>query len=102
MQRDPNEMHWHLWEAVRLEASEMFRLGLISNILYNKVRYIDQEVKQEGAFTTKLRTLACELEEEIKPFENKLAELLNDEQHNTELLALTTHESNEEIDNSRF
>lgn len=68
--RHPSSMHWHLWEAIRMEVDDMYSKGLVGEELMDKARFISHHTPELGIFSTKLRMMACEVEEALKPIED--------------------------------
>lgn len=77
--RDYKDMHWYLWEAISLQARDMVTKGILNNEQLERVNFIDENTQRLGVFTTKLRRLACEIEEEIIPFEEQWQEAIERE-----------------------
>lgn len=61
------DMHWHLWEAIAVEAHDMYRKGFVSKGLDIEVSAITQETQNSGRFSADLRQRACLVVEAINP-----------------------------------
>lgn len=77
--RDPREMHYYLWEAIRDQAKDMVRLGLIPRGLNEDVDFIDGALKRQGGFNGILSKMACRIEDKLKPGEGEWQRLINEE-----------------------
>lgn len=62
-----DDMHWHLWEAIAVEAHDMYRKGFVSKGLDIEVSAITQETQNSGRFPEALRQRACLVVEAINP-----------------------------------
>ncbi|AFH21077.1 hypothetical protein CL97_gp193 [Cronobacter phage CR9] len=62
-----DDMHWHLWEAIAVEAHDMYRKGFVSKGLDIEVSAITQETQSSGRFSEALRQRACLVVEAINP-----------------------------------
>lgn len=62
-----DDMHWHLWEAIAVEAHDMYRKGFVSKGLDIEVSAITQETQNSGRFCEALRQRACLVVEAIDP-----------------------------------
>lgn len=61
------DMHWHLWEAIAVEAHDMYHKGFVSKGLDIEVSAITQETQNSGRFSDALRQRACLVVEAINP-----------------------------------
>lgn len=61
------DMHWHLWEAIAVEAHDMYRKGFVSKGLDIEVSAITQETQNSGRFSDDLRQRACLVVDAINP-----------------------------------
>lgn len=61
------DMHWHLWEAIVIQAHDMYHKGLISRDLETEVDAITKETQDSGKFTEILRTRACLVAGALEP-----------------------------------
>lgn len=77
--RNYSTMHWFLWEAIRDQAYDMYSRKLIGDELMDEVMFISLHTSELGNFGTKLRLMACEVEEKLKPFEGEWNRLLQEE-----------------------
>lgn len=78
--RNYESMHWHLWEAIRMEADDMYRRGIISKKLRDDAAEVSQMTVHYGVFGTKLRMRACEVEAKLIPFEEEWRKAINQDQ----------------------
>lgn len=60
-----DDMHWHLWEAITVEAHDMYSKGFISKELNEEVYAISRETQQSKKFSEYLRHRACLVEEAL-------------------------------------
>ncbi|QQG33478.1 hypothetical protein [Pectobacterium phage PcCB7V] len=61
------DMHWHLWEAIVLQARDMYSKGLVSKGLDIEVTAITRETVATGEFSEDLRTRACLVAQALEP-----------------------------------
>lgn len=62
-----DDMHWHLWEAIAVEAHDMYSKGFVSKDLNSEVLAITQETQNSGGFSDALRQRACLVAWAIEP-----------------------------------
>ena len=62
-----DDMHWHLWEAVCVEAHDMHSKGFIGKELDEEVTAITRETQDSKRFSEDLRYRACLVVEAINP-----------------------------------
>lgn len=62
-----DDMHWHLWEAIVLQARDMYYKGFVSKELNAEVTAISCETVASGKFSEDLRTRACLVAEALEP-----------------------------------
>lgn len=62
-----DDMHWHLWEAIVIEARDMYRKGFVSKKLDSEVTAITRETQKSGRFSEDLRQRACLVAETLEP-----------------------------------
>ncbi|AEZ66281.1 hypothetical protein CB7_160 [Pectobacterium phage vB_PatM_CB7] len=62
-----DDMHWHLWEAIVLQARDMYSKGLVSKGLDIEVTAITRETVATGEFSEDLRTRACLVAQALEP-----------------------------------
>lgn len=61
------DMHWHLWEAIVIQARDMYSKGLVSKELDDEVTAITHATQTSGRFSDDLRSRACLVDEALKP-----------------------------------
>lgn len=61
------DMHWHLWEAIAVEAHDMYRKGFVGKDLDIEMSAITQETQNSGRFSEALRQRACLVVDAISP-----------------------------------
>lgn len=61
------DMHWHLWEAIAVQANDMYYKGFVSKGLDIEVSAITQETQTSGRFSADLRQRACLVAEALTP-----------------------------------
>lgn len=66
-----DDMHWHLWEAIVLQAQDMYYKGFVSKELNAEVTAISCETVATGKFSEDLRTRACLVAEALEPNEEE-------------------------------
>lgn len=66
-----DDMHWHLWEAIMLQARDMYSKGLVSKGLNIEVTAITRETVATGKFSEDLRTRACLVAQALEPNEEE-------------------------------
>lgn len=62
-----DDMHWHLWEAIVLQARDMYYKGFVSKELNAEVTAISCETVATGKFSEDLRTRACLVAQALEP-----------------------------------
>lgn len=67
MKHHVEDMHWHLWEAVVLQAHSMYHKGLVSQGLEIEVNAITKETQTSGRFSEDLRARACLVADALVP-----------------------------------
>lgn len=77
--RDFEEMHYYLWEAIRDEAVDMARRGILSCKVAEDFDFIDKSIKRQGCFSEKLRKMACRLEVKVLSNEAVWQRMIEDE-----------------------
>lgn len=60
--RKVEDMHWHLWEAIVMQAQDMYHKGLVSKQIDSEVTAICREVRSTGKFCEQLRIRAILIE----------------------------------------
>lgn len=66
-----DDMHWHLWEAIVLQARDMYYKGFVSKELNAEVTAISCETVATGKFSEDLRTRACLVAEALESNEEE-------------------------------
>lgn len=64
---DVEDMHWYLWEAISLQAHDMYQKRLVSQGLEIEVNSITKETQASGRFSEDLRTRACRVADALVP-----------------------------------
>ena len=78
--RGHESMYWFLWEAIVMQADDMFSKGIIGKELSEEVGLITRRTQELGVFSTKLRIMACEVEAKLIPFEAEWRVAVNKEE----------------------
>lgn len=60
--RNVEDMHWFLWEAIVMQAQDMYSKGLLAESLMADVNFITTAVKTRGVFSDRMKIMACGIE----------------------------------------
>lgn len=60
--RNVEDMHWFLWEAIVMQAQDMYSKGLLAESLMCDINFVTTFVEREGKFSEGMRHMACQIE----------------------------------------
>jgi len=61
--RDPEDMHYPMWEAIRMEANHLVVFEGMPARVKMDISFVDTAIRRTGVFSKPLRTMACWIEE---------------------------------------
>lgn len=70
--RPTQDMHWYLWEAVRVDLATLRSMGIDTEKLYEEADSISSTTKKTGNFNEKLKERACAVEFGVERYRPEL------------------------------
>lgn len=77
---DIKDMHWFLWEAIVMQANDMYSKGLLSSALMCDINFVTTFVQREGKFTDGMKYMACQIERSVLAKESEWMALVDKEE----------------------